>query len=335
MDVTIGGVTQMPPVRERTEELERASLSTWASLSSDTKGRDRHEDPDPLRTVFQTDRERIVSCAAFRRLAETAMVALGEGERPTSSLVHTLRVTAVARTIARGLRLNEDLTEAIALGHDLGMPPFGGAGEEALSTFTDSPFRHAEQSVRVVERLADGGLNLTWEVRDGILHHDPASPVPGTLEGQVVRMADTVAAVAYTLDDALRGGLVSAADIPLEAQAGLGATLSERLSRMAADVITESADRPDVQMGTRVGTATQVLRGFLDERVHNSRAILAERDRAIHCVRTLAVYYLEAVDQLPGGIDHEPPVARVCDYLSGLSDTMALEEFRRLFVPGA
>ena len=323
----------MPPVRERTEELERASLSTWATLASDTKGRERQEEPDPLRTGFQTDRERIVSCAAFRRLSETALVSLGEGERPTSSLVHTLRVTAVARTIARGLRLNEDLTEAIALGHDLGMPPFGGAGEEALSTFTDTPFRHAEQSVRVVERLADGGLNLTWEVRDGILHHDPTAPLPATPEGQVVRLADTIAAVAYTLDDAIRGGLVSAADIPLEAQAGLGVTLSERLSRMAADVIAESTDRPDVQMGTRVSAAAAVLQSFVEERVHRSRAVLAERDRAIHCVRTLTVYYLEAVDQLPAGLDDEPPVARVCDFLCGLSDTTALREFGRLFVP--
>jgi dGTPase len=326
-------VTPMPPVRERTEELERASLSTWATLAADTKGRDRHEEPDPLRTVFQVDRDRILSSAAFRRLSETALVSLGEGEPPTSALHRTLRVTAVARTIARGLRLNEDLTEAIALGQELGLPPFGSAGEDALSTFTETPFRHAEQGVRVVERLTDGGLNLTWEVRDGILHHDATAPQPATPEAQVVRMADTIAAVVYVLDDAVRGGLVSAADIPLEAQAGLGTSREERLSRMVSDVIVSSADRPEIAMGTRVSDATAVLQAFVDELVHHSRSLLAERDRALHCLRTLSVYYLEAGDHLPRGDELEPPVARVCDYLCSLTDTAAVAEFRRLFEP--
>ena len=206
---------RLPAVRERTEDLERASLSTWATLAAESKGRDTYEEPDALRTAFQSDRDRILHSAAFRRLKHKSHLLLGEGHRRTRA-THALEVAQVARTLGRGLRLNEDLIEAIALGCDLGNTAFGDAGEEALSMFTSGPFRHEEQSLRVVERLenAGAGLNLTWEVRDGILNHRPDASPPATVEAQAVRVAVAITTATHDVRDACKSGVLAAQDIP-------------------------------------------------------------------------------------------------------------------------
>ncbi len=327
---------QLPAVRERTEELERASLSTWATLAAETKGRDRFEEPDALRTAFQRDRDRVVHSTAFRRLKDKTQVFIRPGDHYRVRLTHTLEVAQIGRTIARGLRLNEDLVEAIAVGHDLGHTPFGHAGEEALSTFTDRPFRHNEQSLRVVERLARGGqgLNLTWEVRDGILNHPWSMPEPATPEGQVVRLADRIAYLNHDLDDAFRAGVLLPGDVPAKVRRELGETTSQRITTMVTDIVAESLDRPDVRMSARVIDLHLVLRDFLFERVYLRPAANAERDRAIHCLRSLAVYYLENGERLPPDLRGDGPlVSRVCDYVAGMTDGYALTDFRRLFLP--
>src|SRR5713101_6811948 len=218
-------------VRARTEELERQLLSDRAVLAADSKGRERDEEPDPLRTAFQRDRDRIVHSKAFRRLKHKTQVFIApEGDHYRVRLTHTLEVAQIARTAARALRLNEDLTEAIALGHDLGHTPFGHLGEEALTPFLGRPFRHSEQSLRVVDFLEnDGqGLNLTWEVRDGIVHHPWSMPSPSTLEAQIVRFADRIAYVNHDVDDAIRAGVLEPGELPRDVLDILGRTHSER-----------------------------------------------------------------------------------------------------------
>lgn len=325
-------------VRERTEDLERASLSTWATLASESKGRDRFEEADPLRTAFQIDRDRITDTRAFRRLRDkTQVVIAAEGDHRRDRLTHTLEVAQVARTMARGLRLNEDLVEAIALGHDLGHTAFGDAGEEALSFFTAPPFRHNEQSVRVVEHLEQGGrgLNLTWEVRDGILNHTAEMPAPATAEGQVVRLADRVASLTYDLADACAAGIVRARDVPADVVATLGTTTARRLATAIGDVVTASLDRPDVRLSSPVTVAIDRLRAFLDTALYQRPMASAERDRAVHSLRSLAVFFLENPDRMPAEHHGEGQTeTRVLDYVSGLTDGDALRTFAAVFLPG-
>ena len=325
------GVKRLPAVRERTEELERASLSTWATLAVETKGRDNHEDPDPVRTAFQCDRDRIVHSAAFRRLKHKTYLPLGDGHRRMRA-THALEVAQVARTIGRGLRLNEDLVEAIALGHDVGNTGFGDAGEVALSAFTPVPFRHEEQSLRVVERLEnDGaGLNLTWEVRDGILNHRVDSPSAGTLEGQTVRIADSIVRGTYDLRDACRYGLVE--KLPDEVTATLGESTDARLATLIHDVVAESADQPELRMSPRVEEAHRTLSGVLTRALAASPEIAAEHNRAVHCLSSLAVYYLQHPQSSPPTADD--PVTRMCDVVSSLTDSEALARFGQFFLPG-
>src|SRR5438876_8631784 len=232
-------------IRERTEEIERLIFSERAVLASESKGRDREEEPDELRTAFQRDRDPIVHSKAFRRLKHKTQVFISpEGDHSRVRLTHTLEVSQIARTAARALRLNEDLTEAIALGHDLGHTPFGHLGEEALSPFLERRFRHNEQSLRVVDHLEnDGaGLNLTWEVRDGILNHTWSMPMPATLEGQVARFADRMAYVNHDVDDAIRAGLIAPTSLPARAVAVLGGTHGERIDTLITDLVHESQD---------------------------------------------------------------------------------------------
>ena len=327
----------MRPVRERTEELERASLSTWATLAAESKGRDRHEEPDPLRTAFQRDRDRILHTSAFRQLKDKTQAFVRGGEHNRVRLTHTLEVAQIARSVARALRLNEDLVEAIALGHDLGHTPFGSAGEEALSAFCDAPFRHEQQSLRLVERLAgDGrGLNLTWEVRDGILHHGWDGPAPATCEGQVVRLADRAAGAIHDLDDAQRAGLLTADDLLGELRAGLGTTRGQQVATFVADVTEASFDEPEVRMSQRVTAYVQQLHDLLGERVHRRPEARADGDRALHCLRSLAVWYLDNPGALPAAFRQgaEPLAVRVCDYVAGMTDGAVLAEFSRLFLP--
>lgn len=329
---------RLDAVRERTEDLERASLSTWATLASETKGRDRYEEADRLRTAFQVDRDRIVHATAFRRLKDKTQVFIAaEGEPYRVRLTHTLEVVQVAGTIARALRLNGDLVEAIALGHDLGHTPFGPAGEEALSTFTEEPFRHSEQSLRVVERLEGGGsgLNLTWEVRDGILNHSWSLPEPATPEGQVVRQADRIASANHDLDDALRAGILAPQEVPADVTGTLGATHSRRIATMVEDVVATSLDQPEVRMSQVVGDAYLRLHDFLSARVYLRPAATAERDRAVHTLRSLAVFLLENPGELPETAAPEEALeTRVLDAVSGMTDSDALATFARLFLPG-
>ncbi len=331
---------QPPLVRERTEDLERASLSTWATTSSESKGRDGLEEPDRLRTVFQQDRDRILHCKAFRRLKHKTQVFIApEGDHFRVRLTHTLEVAQIARTIARALRLNEDLVEAIAVGHDLGHTPFGHVGEEALSVFTPDGFHHNEQSLRIVERLErDGrGLNLTWETRDGILNHPWAMPQPATLEGQVVRMADRIAYLNHDLDDSFRSQVLDPAEVPAEVMAVLGDTHGERITTMVEDVVAASREGPEVAMGGAVHAAHLALRDFLFERVYLRPEAASQRDRAVHCLRSLVVFYLENEGQLPIEYRHDDDelVVRVLDFVSGMTDRYALRQFGSLFLPSA
>jgi len=332
----LAAVKPLTQIRERTEELERASLSTWATLAVESKGRDRYEEPDPLRTAFQRDRDRITHSKAFRRLKDKTQVFIRAGDHYRVRLTHTLEVAQIGRTMARGLRLNEDLVEAIALGHDLGHTPFGHAGEEALSVFTTEPFRHNEQSVRIVERLERGGrgLNLTWEVRDGILNHPWAMPEPATAEGQVVRLADRIAYLNHDLDDAFRAGVLAADDVPVEVRLSLGETTSQRITTMVTDVIANCLDQPVVALSPSINDLQHLLRDFLFERVYLRPESNAERDRAIHCLRSITVFYLENPERLPAEFRGDAPlIERVCDYVSGMTDGYALAEFARLFLP--
>lgn len=333
---------QPPETRQRTEDYERASLSTWATLALDTKGRERHEEPDGHRTAFQQDRDRVLRAEAFRRLGDKTQSFLPTTDRLGAPrhrvrLTHALEVAQVARTVARALRLNEDLVEAIALGQDLGNPPFGAVGEEALSVFTEEPFRHHEQSLRVVEVLErDGqGLNLTWEVREGILHHPWTMPPPSTPEGQSVRVASRIVVVTTDLDMALSAGLISESDVPATVTTALGNHRGERIANLVDDVVTASLDRPEIRLSHRMEQAHTALREFLAERVHQRPSARAEGDRAIHCLRSLVIYHLEHPSDLSGKVRPDDPlVVRVLDEVSGMTDGRALAEFRRLFLPG-
>ena len=245
----------MQAPRERTEQIERDTLSPLAVRAADTKGRERPEPPDPLRTCFARDRDRITHAKAFRRLKHKTQVFLApEGDHYRVRLTHTLDVTQIARTAARALALNEDLTEAIGLGHDLGHTPFGHLGEQALTPLLDHPFRHSEQSLRVVDHLEkDGaGLNLTWEVRDGILHHPWSMPSPATLEAQVVRFADRIAYVNHDIDDAIRAGVLDPAELPAGPIGVLGADHSRRINTLVSDLVATSQGQPQIRLSPQV-----------------------------------------------------------------------------------
>ncbi len=328
----------MPTPRERTEEIERLTLSERATLSEASKGREREEAPDPLRTCFQRDRDRIVHSKAFRRLKHKTQVFLApEGDHYRVRLTHTLEVAQVARTAARALRLNEDLVEAIALGHDLGHTPFGHLGEQALSPFLGRPFRHAEQSLRVVDHLErEGrGLNLTWEVRDGIVNHPWSMPPPATLEAQVVRFADRIAYVNHDVDDAIRAGVLTEDDLPDEAVEVLGRTHGERIDTLVNDLVRSSGEGSEVRLSQAVGHALNVLRDFMFERVYLRGGAREEQEKAVALIRALFAYYLDHPDQIPEEYHRAPGdvPTRIADYIAGMTDRYALRTYERLFLP--
>ena len=329
-------------VRQRAEELERSSLSGWATVSSQSKGRERPEPPDTVRTAFQVDRDRILHSLAFRRLRDKThcFIPARDGGLPPyrTRLTHTLMVSQVGRTIARGLRANEDLVEAIALGADLGATPYGLAGEEALAAMLEPPFRHDEQSLRIVEVLEDGGrgLNLSWEVRDGILHHTWSMPPAATLEGQLVRLATRITLVTGDLDDALRGGLVSTDDLPAEAVERLGRSTEQRVATLIGDVVATGAATPTPSFSAEVDEAQHQLARFMAQRVGSLPVVRGERDRALHVVSSLVVYLREVSDALPRTARAGEAIEqRIVDYLSGLGDQATRRLFVRTFVPGA
>ena len=328
----------MPAPRERTEAIERETLSPRAVLAAESKGRERAEEPDALRTCFQRDRDRIVHAKAFRRLKEKTQVFLApEGDHYRVRLTHTLEVSGIARTAARALRLNEDLTEAISLGHDLGHTPFGHLGEQALSPFLGRPFRHSEQSLRVVDYLErDGeGLNLSWEVRDGIVNHPWSMPPPSTLEAQVVRFADRIAYINHDVDDALRAEVLRFDELPRRAIDTLGHAHPSRINRLVGDLVEASEGRPEIGLSEEVFRALDEVRAFMFDRVYLRDSARAEQDRAISLVRSLFSYYLEHPDEVPEEYHRAPGdlPTRVADYIAGMTDRYALRAYEQLFLP--
>ena len=325
-------------VRERQEAVERDILSDRAALSAESKGRERDEPSHPIRTCFQRDRDRIVHSKAFRRLKHKTQVFIApEGDHYRVRLTHTLEVAQIARTIARALRLNEDLAEAISLGHDLGHTPFGHLGEQALSPFLERPFRHSEQSLRVVDHLErDGhGLNLTWEVRDGIVNHTWAMPEPSTMEAQVVRFADRLGYVNHDIDDAIRAGLITEAELPPAATDVLGHIHGDRIETLVGDIVGSTGDGPEVRMSDQVFAALDALRDFMFDRVYLRAEAAAEQEKALHVIRALVEYHLAHPEQIPDEYASGPGdlADRVIDYVAGMTDRYALRTYERLFLP--
>lgn len=328
-------------IREELELREVEYLSPYAALSKNTRGRKKEEAECDLRPVFQRDRDRILHCKAFRRLKQkTQVFLLPKGDHYRTRLTHTLEVSQNARTIAKALRLNEDLAEAISLGHDLGHTPFGHAGERALNRVCPHGFKHHEQSVRVVEYLEkDGeGLNLTEEVIDGIRNH-PTAGKPFTLEGQIVRLSDKIAYVNHDIDDAVRGGILKADDIPQKYREIFGDTTRSRLNRMIHDVIIHSMDQPQITMSEEIETAMRGLREFMFEHVYRNPVAKAEEKKAIQMLEQLYEYYFVHMEEIPeafleleekNGAEKEQII---CDYIAGMSDNYAVKKFEKYFVP--
>ncbi|MCC6833018.1 MAG: deoxyguanosinetriphosphate triphosphohydrolase [Thermoleophilia bacterium] len=313
------------------------AMSERAARAADAV-RDVPEEPCPLRTAFQRDRDRILHTKAFRRLKHKTQVFVApEGDHYRTRLTHTLEVSAVARTVARALRLNEDLVEAIAMGHDLGHAPFGHAGEHALDDLLRERlgrrFHHNEQSVRVVEVLErDGqGLNLTREVRDGIRYH--TGPVkPATLEGQVVRIVDRIAYVNHDIEDAVRAGVLDPAELPAAEIAVLGDTTSRRLTALVSDIVEQSGDGGEIRQSPEVGAAFLRLRKFMFDHVYLAHPAATESGRARGVVQALFGWYLEHPEELPPSPEPDT-VLRVTDYVAGMTDRFALRAYRQIFMP--
>lgn len=329
----------MMELSARTLEKERAFLSPYAFLTANTKGREFPTTADHVRTAFQRDRDRIVHSQSFRRLMYKTQVFLAPaGDHYRTRLTHTLEVTQIARTVARALCLNEDLTEAIAMGHDLGHTPFGHAGESVMQQMFSKDFTHNAQGVRVVERLENGGkgLNLTAEVRDGIAHHSGAE-LPQTLEGMVIRYADRIAYINHDIDDALRAGILAPEELPAELCEVLGKTHGERINTMVESLVRTSADRPELAMEPEIQRATDELRGFLFARVYKDNAAKQEEEKAKEMLAQLFAYFEAHPEKLPGiygeNLKNESVGRCVCDYLSGMTDRYAIELYRELFIP--
>ncbi len=335
-------------IRQATEELEAMTLSKYAVLSAKSRGRVREEAPHPVRTAFQRDRDRIIHSKAFRRLKDKTQVFIAPTEdHYRTRMTHTLEVSQISRTVAKALRLNEDLTEAIALGHDLGHTPFGHSGEAVLNRLVPGGFRHAAQSLRVVDVLEEGhGLNLTAEVRDGIASHSGHLndfPRPATLEGQIVKICDRVAYINHDIDDAIRGGILRIDDIPKEFLDILGHRHSQRINTMVQDLIESSWDQPEIRMSPRILDATDRLHTFMFDRVYVGSAAKREEDKAQHLLEQLFNYYVEHPDLLPpeaenakkapwGSAEHAI-YRRVSDYVAGMTDRYAIMQYEKFFLP--
>ena len=324
-------------VRRRTEEIEHLTFAPWATFSDQSRGRMVQEKQDPIRPVFQRDRDRVLHCKAFRRLKQKTQVFLSpEGDLYRTRLTHTLEVSQIARTIARALRLNEDLTEAISLAHDLGHTPFGHAGEQALNELCPDGFKHYMQSLRVVDRLEkDGrGLNLTWEVRNGIVTHTKGTWA-ATPEGRIVRMADQIAFVNHDIEDAVRAGVLDPDILPKECTAVLGRTKSARITTMINSILANSEG--DVKVGTEENEAFLALRDFMYATVYVDRSAKREEQKVGKVIEELYEYYLSHIDQMSNFYVQlayqEGRERAVTDYISGMSDEFAIRTFEEIFVP--
>ncbi|MBE6654419.1 MAG: deoxyguanosinetriphosphate triphosphohydrolase [Ruminococcaceae bacterium] len=325
-------------IAEMMNEREKQNLSPFACLSSKTKGREHYVEPCTLRTEFQRDRDRITHCKSFRRLMHKTQVFLcPEDDHYRTRLTHTLEVTQIARTIARALFLNEDLAEAVALGHDLGHTPFGHAGESVLQECFSPDFTHYKQSLRVVEKLEnDGaGLNLTYEVRDGIVNHT-GEHLASTLEGRICKFADRIAYINHDIDDAVRAKVLRYDDIPGELLDILGKDHSARINTMVTSVIESSTGKNEISMKNDIYEATMALRRFLNDNVYYNPVAKHEETRAKDLLRKLYEYFVTHPEEMPPEylIDESESIERrVCDYISGMTDRYAINLFEELFVP--
>ena len=340
MDGTAGTDGGIAGVAEWLTQREEQLLGPYAARSADSRGRARPQAPSPMRTEYQRDRDRIIHCQAFRRLMNKTQVFLAPaGDHYRTRLTHTLEVSQNARTIGKALRLNEDLVEAIALGHDLGHTPFGHAGERALNNVCPCGFKHNEQSVRVVEVLEKQGegLNLTWEVIDGIRNHKSAG-MPATLEGQIVRLSDKIAYVNHDIDDAVRAGIMNEEELPKELRKVLGNSKRERLNTLTHDVIVNSMDKPKICMSEEVREALMELRAYMFTHVYENPLAKGEEDKAIRMVEDLYSYYETHMEKMPEQYlkqlqKGEMPEIAVCDYIAGMTDNFAVKKFEEIFIP--
>ena len=327
-------------IREHLEQLEKENLSPYATHSVDSKGRLKEEEQCDIRPVFQRDRDRIIHCKAFRRLKDKTQVFLTpEGDHYRTRLTHTLEVSQTARTIAKALRMNEELAEAIALGHDLGHTPFGHAGERALNRICPLGFAHDEQSVRTIDYLEKKGkgLNLTMEVRDGILNHQTKGN-PHTLEGKIVRLSDKIAYIHHDMDDAVRGGILKESDVPGEIVEVIGANTGERLNHFIHDIVTTSMGKDDIMMSEPVAKAMASIRAFMFERVYENQEAKSEEGKAEMLMETLYTHYMKNVDDMPieflNFISEGQPKERVvCDYVGAMSDRFAIAKYEEIYIP--
>ncbi len=328
-------------LREELERLEHEHLDPKASFADESRGRLHPEEPrvEDVRTVFQRDTDKIVHSKAFRRLMHKTQVFLSpEGDHYRTRMTHTIEVSRIARTIAKALNLNEDLAEAVAMGHDLGHTPFGHAGEVALTEATGQPFRHNEQSLRVVDILENGGegLNLTYEVRMGILGHT-GERIPETMEGQIVRWADRFAYVNHDIDDAIRAGILENSDIPKSVARVLGSNHSQRINSLVCDAITTSREAGNICLSAQVEKALQDLREFMFENVYRNPIAKGQEVKARGMLQRMYDYYYHHPEALPE--DFQPQLSfdgmerTVCDYIAGMTDNYAVDKYTELFIP--
>lgn len=327
-------------IRERLEQWEKEHLSPYASFSVNSKGRLKPEEQCDIRPVFQRDRDRIIHCKAFRRLKDKTQVFLSpEGDHYRTRLTHTLEVSQTARTIAKALQLNEELVEAIALGHDLGHTPFGHAGERALNRVCPLGFEHSQQSVRTVDRLEKRGqgLNLTYEVRDGILNHQTIGK-PHTLEGKIVRLSDKIAYIHHDMDDAVRAGILKEEDVPLEIREVIGSSTGERLDHFIHDIVTTSMGQNDIRMSDSVDKAMKQMRQFMFENVYQNPIAKSEESKAEVLMETLYRHFMKNIDDMPEEFltllsEGEPREQVVCDYVGAMTDRFAVATYEEIYIP--
>ena len=329
-------------IREQYEQREHVFYSEYASFSDESRGRDIPEVESDVRTVYQRDRDRIIHCKSFRRLKHKTQVFLAPyGDHYRTRLTHTLEVSQIARTIAKAVRVNEELTEAIALSHDIGHTPFGHVGERALTKASGNEFTHNEHGVRVVEKLENGGrgLNLTWEVRDGILNHK-TSLSPSTMEGDIVRVSDKIAYISHDIDDGIRAGVLSEDKLPKELTDVLGHSTRDRINNMITDVINNSQNSPRVKMSDECWKALIELRKFMFKELYTNQIVKVEEKKAFEIICILYDYYMERPELLTGEFANmlkngENLSDVVCDYIAGMTDNYAIESFQNIYIPKA
>lgn len=329
-------------IRIQNEDLENLILSKYACKSRESKGREKQEEKCLMRTDFQRDRDRIIHSKAFRRLKHKTQVYISpNGDHYRTRITHTLEVSQISRTIARALRLNEDLVEAIALGHDLGHTPFGHIGESALNKISENGFKHNIQSLRVVDKLEikkdKRGLNLCYETRDGIRNHS-GEDLPQTLEGMLVRLCDRVAYINHDIDDSIRAGIISNEDLPKDITRVLGESHGDRINTMVMNIIENSLDNSSIEMSEEVKEASDSLRKFMFENVYLDEKVKQEADKAERIIKELYFYYLDNPEYIPENFrryddDDVNLEIIVCDYIAGMTDRYVMYKFQEIFVP--